>query len=200
MYNGYMKKLFFLICLVSGNCLFAQNETNLPFARVIKISSTDSLVAIQPVVKNKLNQLLNSRKDHTGDSPATSRFLLTGADKKAAANSSRWLATMLQRDLYRVDLSILVNKYIGETEKNLEKVFLNAQNKNWILFFDEADALFGKRTNVKDAHDKYANQEVSYLLQRIEKFEGLVILACNSPECKEKSLKYKFAEVPVSGN
>jgi SpoVK/Ycf46/Vps4 family AAA+-type ATPase len=73
----------------------------------------------------------------------------------------------------------VVSKYIGETEKNLEKVFVKAENKNWILFFDEADALFGKRTNVQNSHDRYANQEVSYLLQRIEDFPGLLILASN---------------------
>jgi len=72
-----------------------------------------------------------------------------------------------------------VSKYIGETEKNLENLFAKAETKNWILFFDEADALFGKRTGVRDAHDKYANQEVSYLLQRVEDFDGLVILATN---------------------
>ena len=74
---------------------------------------------------------------------------------------------------------MVVSKFIGETEKNLELLFARAENKKWILFFDEADALFGKRTNVRDAHDKYANQEVSYLLQRIEDYDGLVILATN---------------------
>jgi len=74
---------------------------------------------------------------------------------------------------------MIVSKYIGETEKNLELLFARAEDKGWILFFDEADALFGKRTNVRDAHDKYANQEVSYLLQRIENYNGLVILATN---------------------
>jgi SpoVK/Ycf46/Vps4 family AAA+-type ATPase len=81
--------------------------------------------------------------------------------------------------VYRIDLSQVVSKYIGETEKNLEKVFNKAENKDWILFFDEADALFGKRSNVQNAHDKYANQEVSYLLQRVEDFPGLIILASN---------------------
>lgn len=92
-------------------------------------------------------------------------------------------ATLLGRqfglDVYRIDLSQIVSKYIGETEKNLEKVFTGAEHKNWILFFDEADALFGKRSNVQSAHDKYANQEVSYLLQRVEDFPGLIILASN---------------------
>ncbi|MEF3077327.1 ATP-binding protein [Methylobacter sp. Wu1] len=83
------------------------------------------------------------------------------------------------RDVFRIDLSRVVSKYIGETEKNLSRLFDKAENKNWILFFDEADALFGKRTDIRDAHDKYANQEVAYLLQRIENHNGLVILASN---------------------
>jgi SpoVK/Ycf46/Vps4 family AAA+-type ATPase len=78
-----------------------------------------------------------------------------------------------------VDLSQIVSKYIGETEKNLGRIFDRAQNKDWILFFDEADALFGKRTNVQSSHDKFANQEVSFLLQRVEDFSGLMILASN---------------------
>lgn len=83
------------------------------------------------------------------------------------------------RDVFRIDLSLVISKYIGETEKQLSALFDKAANKDWILFFDEADALFGKRTSVRDAHDKYANQEVSYLLQRIEAHPGLVILASN---------------------
>ena len=83
------------------------------------------------------------------------------------------------RPVFRIDLSRVVSKYIGETEKNLARLFDKAEHKDWILFFDEADALFGKRTEVRDAHDKYANQEVAFLLQRIESHAGLVILASN---------------------
>ncbi|MFZ4699115.1 MAG: ATP-binding protein [Candidatus Methylumidiphilus sp.] len=84
------------------------------------------------------------------------------------------------RDIYRIALSSVVSKYIGETEKNLERVFMRAEGmRNCILFFDEADALFGKRTSVSDAHDRYANQEVSYLLQRVEDYSGVAILASN---------------------
>lgn len=83
------------------------------------------------------------------------------------------------KDVFRIDLSRVVSKYIGETEKNLSRLFDKAENKDWILFFDEADALFGKRTDIRDAHDKYANQEVAYLLQRIENYNGLTILATN---------------------
>jgi hypothetical protein len=82
-------------------------------------------------------------------------------------------------DVYKIDLSMIVSKYIGETEKNLAKIFDLAEHKGWILFFDEADALFGRRTRVDDAHDRYANQEISFLLQRIEEFNGVVILASN---------------------
>jgi len=83
------------------------------------------------------------------------------------------------KDVYRIDLSLVVSKYIGETEKNLSRLFQKASGKGWILFFDEADALFGKRTNVKDAKDKHSNQEVAYLLQRIEAYPEMVILASN---------------------
>ena len=89
------------------------------------------------------------------------------------------LGKLANVDVYRVDLSMVISKYIGETEKNLEKVFTRAEHKNWVLFFDEADALFGKRTNISDAHDKYANQEIAYLLQRLEDYNGLVILSSN---------------------
>lgn len=89
------------------------------------------------------------------------------------------IAGDLGLDLYKIDLSSLVDKYIGETEKNLERIFTEAESANAILFFDEADAIFGKRTGVKDAHDRYANVGVSYLLQRMESFDGITILATN---------------------
>lgn len=107
------------------------------------------------------------------------RVLFYGAPGTGKTLTATLLGKYTGKDVYRVDLSAIVSKYIGETEKNLANLFSLAENKNWILFFDEADALFGKRTGVKDAHDKYANQEVSYLLQRIESYDGLVILASN---------------------
>ena len=89
------------------------------------------------------------------------------------------LANELHLDLYRIDLSSAVSKYIGETEKNLRRVFDAAEDSGAILLFDEADALFGKRSEVKDSHDRYANIEVSYLLQRMEAYRGLAILTTN---------------------
>ena len=99
------------------------------------------------------------------------------------------------RDVYKIDLSQVVSKYIGETEKNLAKVFDQAQHKGWILFFDEADALFGKRTETKDAHDRYANQEVSFLLQRIETFDGIAILASNFRENLDDAFMRRFESI-----
>ncbi|NMM49670.1 ATP-binding protein [Marinigracilibium pacificum] len=107
------------------------------------------------------------------------RTLFYGPPGTGKTLTAALLGKKTGRDVYRIDLSQMVSKYIGETEKNLAKVFDRAENKEWILFFDEADALFGNRTSTKDAHDRYANQQVSYLLQRIEDYNGLVILASN---------------------
>jgi len=106
-------------------------------------------------------------------------ILFTGSPGTGKTMAASILANTLDLDLYRIELSQIVSKYIGETEKNLSKIFEAAAGSGVALFFDEADAIFGKRTEVKDAHDRYANIEVSYLLQKIEEYDGLVILASN---------------------
>jgi SpoVK/Ycf46/Vps4 family AAA+-type ATPase len=105
--------------------------------------------------------------------------LFTGPPGTGKTMAAEVLAHDLDVDLYKVDLSGVVSKYVGETEKNLGRIFSEAQAADAILFFDEADALYGKRTEVSDAHDRYANIETSYLLQRMEEYEGMVILATN---------------------
>jgi SpoVK/Ycf46/Vps4 family AAA+-type ATPase len=107
------------------------------------------------------------------------RALFHGPPGTGKTLTATLLGKQTNREVFRIDLSRVVSKYIGETEKNLSRLFDKAENKDWILFFDEADALFGKRTDIRDAHDKYANQEAAYLLQRIETYGGLVILATN---------------------
>ncbi len=107
------------------------------------------------------------------------RALFYGPPGTGKTLTATLLGKQTGKEVFRIDLSRVVSKYIGETEKNLSRLFNKAEHKNWILFFDEADALFGKRTDIRDAHDKYANQEVAYLLQRIEGYNGLVILATN---------------------
>lgn len=116
------------------------------------------------------------------------------ADAKGTAKilAASLLGKYSETEVYRVDLSQVVSKYIGETEKNLENLFERAADKKWILFFDEADALFGKRTEVKDFHEKYANQEVSYLLQRLESFPGPVILGFRDYRNLDLKLREKF--------
>jgi len=108
--------------------------------------------------------------------------LFSGPPGTGKTMAAEVIAHELQLDLYKIDLSGVVSKYIGETEKNLSKIFHEAETGNAILFFDEADALFGKRTAVSDAHDRYANIETSYLLQKMEEYEGMVILATNLRE------------------
>ncbi|MFO1430277.1 MAG: ATP-binding protein [Candidatus Competibacteraceae bacterium] len=99
------------------------------------------------------------------------------------------------REVYKIDLSLMVSKYIGETEKNLARVFDQAEHRNWILFFDEADALFGKRSEIRDAHDRYANQEIAFLLQRLETFDGIAILASNLRENLDDAFARRFESI-----
>ena len=113
--------------------------------------------------------------------------LFTGESGTGKTMAAEVLANKLQLDLYRIDLSQVVSKYIGETEKNLSRVFDEAEKGGAILLFDEADALFGKRSDVKDSHDRYANIEVSYLLQRMEFYRGLAILTTNMKNALDKA-------------
>lgn len=106
-------------------------------------------------------------------------ILFIGPSGTGKTMAAEIVAGELGLDLYKIDLSCVISKYIGETEKNLSRIFAEAEQSNAILFFDEADAIFGKRSEVKDSHDRYANIEVNYLLQRIEEYEGTVILASN---------------------
>jgi hypothetical protein len=105
--------------------------------------------------------------------------LFTGSPGTGKTLAAQIVADELGLDLFLVDLPSIVDKYVGETQKNLEKVFHQAESMNVVMFFDEADALFGRRSEVKDAHDRYANQEIAYLLQRLESFDGITILATN---------------------
>jgi hypothetical protein len=123
------------------------------------------------------------------------RALFYGPPGTGKTLTATLLGKQTGKDVFRIDLSRVVSKYIGETEKNLSQLFDKAENKNWILFFDEADALFGKRTDIRDAHDKYANQEVAYLLQRIESYDGLVILASNQRANIDEAFVRRFQTI-----
>lgn len=123
------------------------------------------------------------------------RVLFYGSPGTGKTLAATLLGKYTGKEVYKIDLSTIVSKFIGETEKNLSNLFTTAESHEWILFFDEADALFGKRTGVRDAHDKYANQEVSYLLQRVETYPGLVILASNFRDNMDEAFIRRFQSV-----
>ncbi len=120
------------------------------------------------------------------------RALFYGPPGTGKTLTATLLGQQCDSDVYRIDLSAVVSKYIGETEKNLENLFKQAQNKNWILFFDEADALFGKRSSGSSSNDRHSNQEIAYLLQRIEDFPGMVILATNLKANVDEAFARRF--------
>ena len=123
------------------------------------------------------------------------RSLFYGPPGTGKTLAATLLGKKNKMDVYRIDLSMIVSKYIGETEKNLARVFDLAENRNWILFFDEADALFGKRTSTNTSNDRHANQEVAYLLQRIEDFLGMIILATNLRSNIDEAFSRRFQSI-----
>jgi len=123
------------------------------------------------------------------------RCLFYGPPGTGKSLTASLLGKTSGRDVYKIDLSLVVSKYIGETEKNLDRVFEQAENKDWILFFDEADALFGKRSETRSSHDRYANQETAFLLQRLETFTGIAILASNLRDNIDVAFARRFESV-----
>ncbi len=160
---------------------------------VLKKETIDEVLEIQTWLK--YNDVLLSDKKMGKIIKPGYRVMFYGTSGTGKTMTASLLGKYTNRDVYRIDLSMVVSKYIGETEKNLSSLFNKARNKNWILFFDEADSVFGKRTNVRDAHDKYANQEVSYLLQRIEAHPGLVILASNFKSNIDEAFARRFHSI-----
>jgi len=151
---------------------FARSELMLPPAQAMQI---DEIVAAM----NNLTRVHYEWGTARAWNEGGLAVLFAGPPGTGKTMAAEAIAAELALPLYRIDLSQVVNKYIGETEKNLRRLFDAADSADVILFFDEADALFGKRTEVKDAHDRYANLEISYLLERMERFKGLAILATN---------------------
>jgi SpoVK/Ycf46/Vps4 family AAA+-type ATPase len=118
--------------------------------------------------------------------------LFAGPDKTAMRDAAAMLSRELGVDVQRVDLGQIVSKYIGETEKNLERLLDAASRADVVLYFDEADALLGKRADVADSHDRYANQAIDFLLQRVETFRGVLILATNRRDAVDQPMARRF--------
>ena len=185
-----MLPLLFNAALLLTACV-AQKATNPGYERIIEITPADSMRSVPELVKKQLNEYGVQRMK----TKEASQLLITGSNTKLMDNTSRWLAAKTKMNIVHINLLALKSKYIGETEKNLDKVFDKAEANNWILFFDEADALFGKRTEVKDAQDKYVHQEVAYLLQRIERSKGIVFIPCISADCIRVIGKLKMIKI-----
>ncbi len=125
--------------------------------------------------KLALQEIVAQASQTCGDTPP--RVLLAGGSERMKQYTLEVLTNELKLKLLRVDLDALVGKYIGETEKNLDQIFESVRGTGTVIFFDEADALFGKRSEVRDSHDRFANLETSYLLQKLEGYDGIAILA-----------------------
>lgn len=189
--------------VINGHDYTPGFSAQFPAQKITTKQTWDDLVLDQDVFKqiDEINTWLQHGHDLYADAELGSRMkpghrcLFYGPSGTGKTLTATLIGKQTGLDVLRVDLSLVVSKYIGETEKNLSRIFDRAENKKWILFFDEADALFGKRTMVKDAHDRFANQEVSYLLQRIEDYAGLVILATNFKSNIDDAFARRFQTV-----
>jgi SpoVK/Ycf46/Vps4 family AAA+-type ATPase len=161
---------------------------------VVSVRPLTSLM-VSPAVQQALRVFVNENRMGMTANPKGTLFL-SGGSAAAAAES---VAHELERGLMRVDMSAIVSKYIGETEKNLDRAFEAAKQSGAVLFFDEGNALFGKRSEVKDTHDRFANVEIDYLLQRMESFGGIVIVATNAPVPIASCRFCRFVELGAAG-
>lgn len=164
-------------------------------AKAIKGKSRKPAVK-KAVVKKKAAPARRAKKPKA---PSAAVLILSGSTVLRRRKAAETLAETLKVDLFRVDLSAVVNKYIGETEKNLNDVFDKAESSGAILFFDEADALFVKRATAADAHGPYANEVVAHFLQRIESHNGLIILTTNGTQRLDEAFSAKTQVVVMAG-
>jgi len=190
----------YLSLLISGESHKPEYSTTFPAKRITTMLDWADLVLDETVLKEVEeindwikhgNTLINDWAMNKKIKPGF-RSLFYGPPGTGKTLTASLLGKSSGLDVYRIDLSMIVSKYIGETEKNLANIFDQAENKNWILFFDEADALFGKRTSSNSSNDRHANQEVAYLLQRVEDFPGVVILATNLKANLDEAFSRRF--------
>jgi hypothetical protein len=169
----------------------AKLETKLSWEDLILEETTrEQVIEIEDWIK--LEQKIMSNNDLSKFIKPGYRSLFYGPPGTGKTLTASLIGRYTGLTVYRIDLSKVVSKYIGETEKNLARIFDQGENKNWILFFDEADALFGKRTSTSDSKDRYANQEIAYLLQRMEEYSGVIILATNLKTNMDEAFSRRF--------
>jgi AAA+ superfamily predicted ATPase len=192
-----------LSILLKGRTFLPQYSSAFPATRLITKLDWEDAIYDQST-KSELNDIIswveNSDKILANENlkkylKQGYRALFYGPPGTGKTMTTALLGKRTGLDVYQVDLSAVVSKYIGETEKNLASLFDTAENKNWILFFDEADSLFGKRTAVQSSNDQHSNQQVGYLLQRIEDYNGIVILASNFKDNIDAAFLRRFQSV-----
>lgn len=203
-FSSHFRKLFQHYSLV-----YEQRFSSLNLGGFISTTLTlDDLVLTEPVKRSieEITHWQHYQQQPTANLVFTKRLktglkvIFFGKSGTGKTQTATIIAQELGRPIYRIDLSQIVSKYIGETEKNLSKIFEAAEHKDWVLFFDEGDALFGKRTSVNSSNDRYANQEVAYLLQRIEDYPGIIIISTNLKENIDPAFLRRFqiiAEFPM---
>lgn len=193
----------FFYHLISGEIIKPKFSAEFPAKELTTRLSMDDLI-VSGQLKEDLSHILtwikyrneiNENEALKRNFRAGYRALFYGPPGTGKSLTAALLGKLTQHPVYRIDLSRIVSKYIGETEKNLSRLLDSAENKNWILFFDEADALFSKRTEINDSKDKYANQGTAYLLQRLEEYDGLVILATNLRPNIDKAFVRRFQSI-----
>lgn len=193
----------FFYHLISGDEIKPKFSAEFPAKEVTTKLNMDDLV-LNKQLKDELSHILtwikyreeiNATESLKRNFRAGYRALFYGPPGTGKTLTVSLLGKLTQHPVYRIDLSRIVSKYIGETEKNLSRLLDIAENKKWILFFDEADALFSKRTEINDSKDKYANQGTSYLLQRLEEYDGLVILATNLRPNIDRAFVRRFQSI-----
>ena len=168
----------------------AQSDSSKTSIQLIRITSKDSIISISESVKKQLVTALQRNQKQ----PAGLRLRLEQKNQSIRNDISRWLAYRNKTNLLRVNLGTLVSKYIGETEKNLEKLFSNAVKSNTTLFFDEADALFGKRSSAAEENTDRENA-IIYFLKQIALFKGMVIIQCTGEDCDTRLEKLRFTRI-----
>jgi len=188
---------------LTGEHLQEENTASFPAQRITTNMDWDDIVLSSHVMEQvtEINTWIEHGNTLMNDWGLAKRLkpgyraLFYGPPGTGKTLTATLLGKTSGRDVYKVDLSMVVSKYIGETEKNLSKIFDIAGHKNWILFFDEADALFGKRTAANSSNDRHANQQTAYLLQRIEDFPGIVILATNLKGNMDEAFTRRFQAI-----
>ncbi|HUR12725.1 MAG TPA: ATP-binding protein [Flavitalea sp.] len=167
-------------------------------AKVITTNKSWEDFDLTDEIKAQVDAMINWVKSHDESQNGSGKgykALFHGPPKSGKKTAAAYIGKETGRDIYKIDLSQLISKYVGETEKNLEVLFARAEEKKWILYFDEADDLFGKQAEGKEADDKYGNTEIFYLLQNIWHYAGLMILTTKKKEKIEASTMKKFDAV-----